>query len=327
MRALVFRRYGDPEEVMELVDGRDLPRPAPHQVLVRLEHCSVNAADRHMVHANYLIVRLLLGLTRPSKKNRILGMDVAGSVHALGQDVQGLALGDAVVADVRKALGGGFAEYAVVNASDLVRKPAKVSFADAATVPISGQAAMMGIKLCEVKPGDRVLVNGASGGVGSFAVQIAKARGAHVTALCSASKSERVKSWGADRVVDYTRKVDALAASGFDSIFDAACFAGPSELAPYLKSDGIYVLVGGTYYNMLRVKMFGRMYARGAQRFLSMKQKVAVTKNIEEVLELIADGDVTPAIQRQVPLKDVPSAIRSLGKRTVVGKIVVNNQL
>ena len=189
-------------------------------------------------------------------------MDIAGTIQAIGEGVEGYQVGDAVAADIRKALGGGFAEYAVVNARDLVKKPAEVSFGQAATVPISGQAAMMGMILCAIKPGDRVLINGASGGVGSFAVQIAKAQGAHVTAMCSAAKADAVKSWGADEVVDYrTTSVRDLNENTYDAVFDTASFGSPGNFAGILKDDGRYVLVGGNYYNMLRVKFFGRWYA------------------------------------------------------------------
>jgi NADPH:quinone reductase-like Zn-dependent oxidoreductase len=327
MRAVVFDQYGAPEDVMELVGEREIPQPGPDEVLVRIEHSSVNAADRHMVRANYLIVRLVLGLFRPANKNRILGMDLAGTVQATGKEVKGFQAGDAVVADVRKKFGGGFGEYAVVRAVDLVKKPSGVSFEQAATVPISGQAALMGVLLCEITSGDRVLVNGASGGVGSFAVQIAKAHGAHVTAMCSAEKADAVRSWGADEVIDYNRtSITELKKNAYDAVFDAACFESPGQFAEVLKNDGRYVLVGGSFYNMLRVKAFGRWYARGAQRFRSLAQEVEVTANIESVLDMIAEGRVQPAIQRTVSLVGVPSAIQSLERRAVVGKIVVNNQ-
>ena len=328
MRAVVFHRYGAPEKVMELVSEQDVPEPKRDEVLVKIERSSVNAADRHMVRANYLIVRLLLGWFKPAEKNRILGMDLAGTVHATGKDVEDFQVGDAVVADIRKAFGGGFGEYAVVRAVDLVKKPARVSFEQAATVPISGQAAMMGVLLCEIDPGDKVLINGASGGVGSFGVKLAKALGAHVTAMCSAEKADAVKRWGADEVVDYeTTPVEELERNSYDAVFDAACFQSPSRFADVLRDNGRYVLVGGSYYNMLRVKAFGRWYARGAQTFKTLTQEVEVTANIERVLAMIAEGRIEPAIERSVSLSDVPAAIRSLERRTVVGKIVVNNRI
>lgn len=327
MRAVVFYRYGAPLEVMELVSGLDMPEPKRGEVLVKVERSSINAADRYMVRANYLVVRLVIGWFKPAARNRILGMDLAGTVQATARDVEGFEVGDAVVADVRTKLGGGFGEYAVVRAVDLVKKPARVSFDQAATAPISGQAAMMGLLQCEIKPGDRVLVNGASGGVGSLGVMLAKALGAHVTAMCSAEKADAVKSWGADDVIDYkTTPVEQLDKNAYDAVLDVACFESPARFAETLKDDGRYVLVGGSYYYMLRVKAFGRWYARGAQKFKTLTQEVKPTANIERVLEMIAEGQIEPAIQRSVPLKDVPAALRSLERRTVVGKIVVNNQ-
>ncbi len=328
MRAIVFHQYGDPKEVMELVNDREIPKPNANEVLVKVERSSINAADKHMVRANYLIVRLVLGLFRPAKKNRVLGMDIAGTIQTIGEGVKGFQVGDAVAADIRKTFGGGFAEYVTVKAVDLVKKPAEVSFEQAATVPISGQAAMMGIILCAIKPGDKVLINGASGGIGSFGVQIAKAQGAHVTAICSVAKADAVKSWGADEIVDYKKtSVRDLKKDTYDAVFDVASFGSPSDYAGVLKDDGRYVLVGGSYYNMLRVKIFGRWYAQGAQQFKSTTQEVEVTANIEKVFEMIAQGEVKPAIQKTISLREVPDAIPTLEQRGVVGKIVVNNQL
>ncbi len=328
MRAVVFHEYGAPQDVMELASGRDVPEPKRDEVLIKIESSSINAADMHMVRANYLIIRLVLGWFKPASKNRILGMDLAGTIQATGKDVEGFQVGDAVVADVRKSFGGAFGEYAVVRASHLVKKPEGVSFRQAVTVPISGQAAMMGVLLCDIKPGDRVLVNGASGGVGSFAVKLAKAMGAHVTAMCSAEKADVVKSWGVDELVDYkTTSAQELQENSYDAVLDTACFESPSRFVGALKDNGRYVLVGGSFYKMLRLKALGRWYGRGAQQFKTLTQEVEVTANIERVLSMIAQGQIEPAIQRSVSLADVPSAIQSLERRTVVGKIVVNNQM
>jgi len=325
MRAIVFRNYGDPQEVMELVDDRKIPKPNKNEVLVKIECASINAADRYIVRANYFIIRMVFGLFRPSKKKRILGMDIAGTIQLIGKNVKGYQVGDAVVADIRKSFGGGYAEYAIVNAQHLVKKPEAVSFEKAATVPISGQAAMMGMILCSINPGDKVLINGASGGVGSFGVQIAKAQGAYVTAICSTKKVNAVRSWGADEIVDYKKKgsIKALKGNEFDAVFDTASFECPGRYKQILKKDGKYVLVGGDFYNMLKVKFLGR-FGRGSQKFMALTQKVEVTTNIKTVLEMIADKKIKPAIQKVISLKDVPDALHSLEQRTVVGKIVVN---
>ena len=325
MQAIVFSNYGDPQEVMELVDDRELLKPNKNEVLVKIECASINAADRYIVRANYFIIRMVFGLFRPSKKKRILGMDIAGTIQLIGKNVKGFQIGDAVVADIRKSFGGGFAEYAIVNSKHLVKKPETVSFEQAATVPISGQAAMMGMTLCSINPGDKVLINGASGGVGSFGVQIAKAQGAYVTAICSTKKVNAVRSWGADEIVDYKKKgsIKALKGNEFDAVFDTASFECPGRYKQILKKDGKYVLVGGDFYNMLKLKLFGR-FDHGSQKFMALTQEVEVTKNIKTVLEMIADKKINPAIQKVISLKDVPNAIHSLEQRTVVGKIVVN---
>ena len=325
MRAIAFRNYGAPQEVMKLVDNWELPKPNKNQVLVKIECASINAADRHIVRANYFIIRMIYGLFKPSKKRRILGMDIAGTIQAIGKNVTDYQIGDKVVADIRKSLGGGFAEYAVVDTKHLVKKPENVSFEQAATVPISGQAALMGIILCKIKPGDKVLINGASGGVGSFGVQIAKAQGATVTAICSTKKVNAVRGWGADEIIDYKKKgsINALKGKEFDVVLDTASFECPGRYKQILHKNGKYVLIGGDFYTMLKLKLFGR-FDRGSQKFMALTQDVEVTENIKIVLEMIADQKIKPAIQKVISLKDVPVAIHSLEQRTVVGKIVVN---
>lgn len=324
MRAIVFRNYGHPQEVMKLVDDRKIPEPNKNEVLVKIECASINAADRYIIRANYFIIRMVYGLFRPSKKKRVLGMDVAGTIQRTGKNVKDYKVGDAVVADIRKSFGGGYAEYVIVHTKHLVKKPETVSFEEACTVPISGQAAMMGLILCDIKPGDRVLINGASGGVGSFGVQIAKAQGAYVAAICSTKKAEAVKSWGADEIIDYKKKdsIKALIGKEFDAVFDTASFECPGRYKQILNKDGKYVLVGGDFYNMLRLKFLGR-FSRGSQQFMAVTQKVAVTTNIKTVLDMMADKKIQPAIQKIISLKDVPDALHSLEQRTVIGKIVV----
>ncbi len=325
MRAIIFRDYGNPQEVVKLVKDCKIPIPNKNEVLVKVECASVNAADRYIVRANYFIIRLVFGLFRPSKNKRILGMDIAGTIQSIGQNVKGFQVGDTVVADIRKSFGGGYAEYATVNTKYLVKKPEEVSFEQACTVPISGQAAMMGMILCSINPGDKILVNGASGGVGSFGIQIAKAQGAYVAAICSTKKIEAVKSWGADEIIDYKKKdsIETLIGKEFDAVFDTASFECPGRYKQVLKKDGKYVLVGGDFYNMLKVKFLGR-FGRGSQKFMALTQKVEVTTNIKTVLEMIADKKIKPSIQKVISLKDVPDALHSLEQRTVVGKIVVN---
>lgn len=325
MRAIIFSDYGNPQEVVKLVKDYKIPIPNKNEVLVKVECASVNAADRYIVRANYFIIRLVFGLFRPSKNKRILGMDIAGTIQSIGQNVKGFQVGDAVVADIRKSFGGGYAEYATVNTKYLVKKPEEASFEQACTVPISGQAAMMGMILCSINPGDKVLVNGASGGVGSFGIQIAKAQGAYVAAICTTKKIEAVKSWGADEIIDYKKKdsIKALIGKEFDAVFDTASFECPGRYKQVLKKDGKYVLVGGDFYNMLKVKFLGR-FDRGSQKFMALTQKVDVTTNIKTVLEMVADKKIKPSIQKVISLKDVPEALHSLEQRTVVGKIVVD---
>lgn len=186
---------------------------------------------------------------------------------------------------------------------------------------------MMGIELCEVKQGEKILINGASGGVGSFGVQIAKAQGAHVTAICSTPKVNEVKKWGADVVIDYhVTPLNGLSLNTYDAVFDTACFEKPSAYNSLLKDNGRYVLIGGSFYRMLKVKLFGKCYARKEQIFKSLTQDIEVNENIKKVFKMIAEGKVNPSIKEVVTLKEVPRAIDDLINRKVVGKIIVNNQ-
>eukprot|EP00121_Abeoforma_whisleri_P007221 Awhi_evm1s6584 len=328
MRALVYEDYGPPKEVLKLVNNRKIPSLEENEVLVKVECATVNAADKHMVEANYLIIRLLLGFFRPAPYNQILGMDISGTITSVGEKVEGFQIGDDVAADIRTSYGGGFAEYVAVKVDNLVKKPANVSFEQAACVPISGQAAMMGVILCNIKPGDKVLINGASGGVGSFGIKLAKHQGAHVTALCSAAKVIAVKSWGADEVIDYAKTpITDLESNKYDAVFDAASFENPSIFSETMKSDGRYVLVGGDYYNMIKLKLTGRFYGRGTQQFKTLSQDESVNDNIANVLDLIAQGTIKPAITDTIRLGEVPSALQKLKDRTVVGKVVIKNQM
>lgn len=327
MRAMIFKEYGNPKEVMSLTKDVKLPDIDEDEVLVKIERSSINAADKYMVRANYFIIRLFLGLFKPNKDKRILGADVAGRIESKGKNVKKFKIGDGVVADTRRRLGG-FAEFIVLKEVDIVKIPKNVSFEQAATVPISGQAAMMGIIRSRIKPGDKILINGASGGVGSFGVQIAKALGAHVTAMSSKEKAETVKSWGADEVIDYKKTlITELADNSFDAVLDTASFESPSKFSKIIKDDGTYVLVGGNFYNMLKVKYFGRFYEKASQEFRTVIQEVSVNDNIKTVLNYIEEGKIDPAIQKVISLKDIPDAINELEQRKVVGKIVVNNQL
>ncbi|MEO0808705.1 MAG: NAD(P)-dependent alcohol dehydrogenase, partial [Cyanobacteria bacterium J06643_4] len=222
MKAIVQSEYGS-ADVLSLQE-LDKPAIADNEVLVRVHGASVHAGDWHLMRGNPFLIRLMTGGVLKPKVTTI-GTDVSGRVEAVGKDVQQFRLGDEVFGDLSECGFGAFSEYISVPENALVHKPANLSFEESATVPVSGLAALQALRDCgEVQSGQRVLINGASGGVGSFAIQLAKGFGAEVTAVCSKSKIEMVKSLGADYVVDYTQSDPTKPTQPYDVIIDAAAF-------------------------------------------------------------------------------------------------------
>ena len=319
MKAVTLDRYGPPE-VLKLAD---IPRPEPSagEVLVEVRAASVNAGDWHLMRGEPFVVRLMFGLTKP--KVRVLGTDVAGRVLALGPGVTRFRVGDEVFGDLSASGFGSFAEAATAAEDALVLKPVNLSFADAAAVPSAGLTALQGLrKHGGLKAGQRVLVTGASGGVGGFAVQLAHAFGAEVTALSSASKAGYVSSLGANQVLDYRKQDVTRLPERFDLILDAAAFRPPRDYARILSQQGRYVLVGGASRWLFQVMLFGRFLARGSQQF-----KTFIAKPVQDDLLLLHDlletGKLKPAIDKSFPLAETAEAVRALESRQVRGKVVV----
>jgi len=322
MKAIVQDKYGSPD-VLELRDI-DTPVVGDDDVLVRVHAAGVDPGVWHLMTGLPYLVRILgFGLRRP--KSRVRGMAVAGRVEAVGKDVTQVRPGD----EVFGTCDGSFAEYACAKANKLAPKPANLIFEQAAAVPISGQTALQGLRdKGNVQEGQKVLVIGAAGGVGTFAVQIAKAFGADVTGVCSTSKADLVRSIGADAVIDYTR--DDFAESGvrYDFILDTAGNRSLSYLRRALTSRGTLVIVGGERGGRW-FGGFGRQIVRAPvlSAFVSQKLRgLTSTERREDLLflkELIEAGKVTPVIERTYPLSEAPEAIRYLEEGHARGKIVI----
>jgi NADPH:quinone reductase-like Zn-dependent oxidoreductase len=325
MKAIVQDTYGTPD-VLEL---RDIDRPVPsdNEVLVRVHAAGLDRGVWHVMTGLPYLIRIVvptLGLRRP--KVPVRGMDVAGRVEAVGGNVTRFQPGDAVFGWTD---GGSYAEYASAPADHLAPKPDNVTFEQAAAVPISGLAALQGLRdVGEVQPGQRVLIIGAAGGVGSFAVQLAKAFGAHVTGVASTSQVELVRSIGADDVVDYTREDVTDGTRHWDLILDTAGHRSLSRLRRALAPGGTLVIVGsevrgrwmGGFDRNLRALALSRLVGQRL-RMLSSKPR---QDDLETLRELLDAGKVTPVIDRTYPLAEVPDAIRYLVEgHGGAGKIVI----
>ena len=323
MKAIVLDEYGS-ADVLKLEDI-DVPEPSPGEVLLRVLGASLFIGDWHIMTGLPYLIRAAvpsLGLRRP--KGRVLGQDVAGRVEAVGDGVTGFGAGDAVFGTST----GSFADYAIARAEKLAPKPANLTFEQAAVVPASGTTALQALRdKGKVRPGQTVLIVGAAGGVGSFAVQIAKAFGAQVTGVASTSKVDLVRSLGAGDVIDYTREDFEEQGKRYDLILDTAGARSLSHLRRALAPRGTLVIVGGESSGKL-LGGFGRnLRAQVLSMFASQEFGLFAVKEKGEDLmaltELIEAGKVTPVIDRSYPLADVPQAMRDLEAGHARGKIVI----
>lgn len=320
MKAIVQRAYGN-ADVLKL-EEIDRPDVGAGDVLVRVRAAGLNHADWVYTSGTPLIARLAFGIGAP--KTIVRGKDVAGVVEAVGSDVTAFAPGDEVFGELEA---GAFAEYVAASAALLARKPSNLSFEQAATVPLSGMTALLGLRDAGLlKPGQRMLVNGASGGVGTFAVQIAKALGAEVTAVASARNAGLVRSLGADHVIDYARADFTLGTARYDLIFDLIGNHPLGALRGVLTPKGTLVLSSGTGGRVLGP--MGRILkAVAIGPFVSQRLSL-FTQNgsagaLDELRELIEAGRVTPAIDRTYPLAEVPAAMRYFVDEHARGKIAI----
>jgi len=318
MRAVVQHGYGGPEVLG--VEEVPLPSPGARQVLVQVHAAGVDRGTDHLMTGKPYAARLALGLRRP--RQPVAGRDVAGTVVAVGAEVTGYAVGD----EVYGVAPGSFAEYAVGPEAKLAPKPAGLPFAEAAAVPISGGTALQALAAGRVRAGQSVLVLGASGGVGSFAVQLAKAAGAEVTGVCGTAKQEFVRSIGADHVLDHTRSDFADGTRQWDVILDIGGSPSLQRLRRALKPGGTVVFVGGEGGG--NVTGLGRQL-RGALLSPLRKQRMVLlvakerASDYERLAELIGEGSVAPRVDRSYPLEEAAEALRRLRAGDVQGKLVL----
>lgn len=326
MRAIVQERFGPPD-VLRLADT-DRPAVAAGQVLVRVRAAALNPYDWHMMRGDPYVARLMggVGLTRP--RARVAGIDAAGQVEAVGAGVRGLRPGDEVLGFCP----GSFAEYALTTADLLVPKPASLTFEQAAAVPMGAVTALRGIRTVgQVRAGQRVLVNGAAGGVGTFAVQIAAALGAEVTGVCSARNADLVRSLGAEHVVDYTREDFTVGGTHYDLILDNVGNRPLSRLRKALTPTGTLVANGGgspgrvlgAVGAMLRMLVVNALVRQRLRVILPAAPAGPTQEDLLAVTALIAAGKLTPVVDRTYPLSDTAEGVRHVEHGHARGKAVV----
>ncbi len=300
-----------------------MPIPGDNQVLIKVRAAALNPLDWHFMRGSPYFLRMMTGLPRP--KDARLGMDVAGEVEAVGKAVTQFKPGDEVFGSCRGALAG----YACASESALVSKPTNITFEQAAAVPIAAITALQGLRnMGQIQAGQKVLVNGAAGGVGTFAVQIARTLGADVTGVCSTGNVEMVRSIGADRVIDYTKEDFTKGGQLYDLLFDCIGNHSLSECRRILNPKGVYVPVGGTDEGWMIGSIVGWITAFVLSRFVSQKVVVFFLANPNKVdltfiQGLLAAGQVVPVIDKCYRLSEVPEAMRYLETTHVRGKLVV----
>ncbi len=317
MKAIVCTKYGDPLEVLQLKEV-ERPTPGDNQVLVKVVAASVNIADLAPVKGVFLARLLGTGLFKP-KRQRI-GTDIAGRVEAVGKNVTHFQPGD----EVFGATPGGFAEYVCAREDFLVPKPSNVSFEQAAAVPVAGTTALQGLRMGQLQSGQKVLVQGASGGVGTFGVLIAKSFGAEVTAVCSTRNVDNARALGADAVIDYTREDFTRNGQEYDLIFAANGYHSIAGYRRALSPKGNYVVAGGKLAQIFQVLVLGPMMTRtGGQKFAFMGIAKFNQEDLVRLKELLETGKINPLIERRYPLSEVPEAVRYLEEGHAQGKLII----
>jgi len=320
MKAIIYTRYGSPD----VLEFKEVEKPAPRddEVLIKVHAASVNAADWHLLRADPFLVRFMSGLLKP--KNQILGADIAGRVEAVGSNVTQFQPGDEVFGDISGCGWGGFAEYACVAENAILLKPANLSFDESTAVPLAACTALQGLRdKGHIQPGQKVLINGASGGVGTFAVQIAKSFGAEVTAVCSTGKLDMVRSVGADHVIDYTQEDFTRNGQHYDLILAANGDRPISEYKRALAPNGTYVMTGGSTSQMFQALLIGPLITMTGSKKMGAGGAGPNIKDLAFIKELLEAGKVVPVIDRRYQLSEVADAIRYLEEGHAKGKVVI----
>ena len=320
MKAVVYTKYGSPD-VLQL---KEVEKPAPNddEVLIKVHAASINSWDWDMLTGRPLEYRLLSGLLKPTK-TKILGCDIAGRIEAVGRNIKQFHPGDDVFGDLCEDFWVGFAEYVCARESELTLKPAGMTFEEAAATPQAGLLALQG--LCdkrEIRPGQRILINGAGGGVGTFAIQMAKSLGAEVTGVDSTGKLDMMSSLGADYVIDYTQEDFTKNGKFYDLILDVKTDRSIFDYRRALSSNGIYVTVGGKSARILQLAIFGSLISMTGNKKLALIMHKP-NKDLNILNELFESGKVKPVVDRCFPLSETAEAFRYYREGHFKGKVVI----
>ena len=318
MKAIVWTKYGSPD-VLHLGEA-EKPTPKDNEVLIKVHAASINSWDWELLRGKPFVNRLLFGLLKPKI---ILGCDIAGRVVAIGKNVKQLQPGDDVFGDISGCGWGGFAEYVCARDNALALKPASMTFEEVAAVPQAALLALQGLRdKGQIQPGQKVLINGAGGGAGTFAVQIAKSFGAEVTGVDSTRKLDMMRSIGADQVIDYTQEDFTKNGQRYDLILDVAAYHSIFDYKRALSPKGIYVMVGGSTARIFQVMFLGPWISMtGSKKMGILMHKP--NKDLAFIKELLEAGKVVPVIDRRYPLSEVAEALRYFGKGHAKGKVVI----
>lgn len=321
MKAIVYEQYGSPD----VLKYKEVPKPEPaeNEVQVKLRATGLNAADWHMMRADPFLVRFEAGLTAP--KRQILGADIAGEVEAIGPGVTQFRPGDAVYGEIAGCGWGGLAEYVCAKETCLAPKPANLTWEQAAAVPMAAFTALQALRdKGQVQAGQKVLIHGAGGGVGTFTVQLAKVFGAEVTAVCGPRNVQQARTLGADHVIDYTETDFAEQGQLYDLIL---AVNGSRSLADYrrcLRPGGVYVMVGGSTGQIFQALLLGPIYSLVGGRKMGNLLAHTSQSDLIYLKELLEAGKIAPVMDRCYPLEKAPDAMRYLEEGHAQGKIVIS---
>ncbi len=317
MKAIVCTKYGSPD-VLQLKEV-EKPVPKDNEVLIKVQAASVNDWDWGLLRGTPFVNRLMFGLLRP--KIKILGCDIAGQVEAVGKNVKQFQPGDEVFGDLSGSGFGGFAQYVCAREDVLALKRASMTFEQAAAVPQAGVLAVQGLRKGQIQKGKKVLINGAGGGVGTFAVQIAKSIGAEVTGVDSTGKLDMLLSMGADHVIDYTKEDFTKNGQAYDLILDVVVYRSMFDYKRALGPKGIFVMIGGSIPRIFQIVLTVSLVTR-SKKLVILAHKPN-PKDLIFINDLFEAGKVKPVIDRCYPLSEVPEALRYFGEGQHQGKVVI----
>lgn len=320
MKAVIYKKYGLPD-VLKLINV-EKPAPKDNEVLINVRAASVNSWDWDRLTGKPYIYRLLFGITKP--KLKILGADIAGVVESTGKNITRFKPGDEVFGDLCECGWGGFAEYVCAREKALTLKPPNMTFKQASAIPQAGVLALQGIRYKrQIKAGDKVLINGAGGGVGTFAIQMAKNFGAEITGVDSSNKKDLIIEAGADHFIDYTKEDFTKNGKQYDRIIDVIATRSVFDYKRALRSGGTYAMIGGTIPSILQIAFMGPWFSMTGTKRIGLVA-LKPNKDLSYIIELFETGKLVPVIDKCYKLDEVPEALKHIGEGKVRGKIVIS---